>query len=1081
MKQTMAGLTRSPLFSTLAEAFPRLWSQLAVSMVNIPLWVFLFAGVTQAQVTSTIQGRITDPSGAVIAGSSIKVTNEATGVSRTGQSATDGYYRISDLLAGKYEVRVEQPGFKTLIRRGIELNSQTMLNLDLALEVGEITQTLEVAAEVPQIETTESRISEVLSTEQIRSLPTIGRGLLWLAMTAPGVQGKAEDGRGGQCCDSLSFLASPRLSSGGNELKAAFFVDGIAQHYGDARNWNLAFTPNLDAVEEVRVSTNPTSVDEGILSGVQVQMVTKGGTNTFHGTGHYTFLEDSFNALPYGANRQAVGQWHQRYFGGTIGGPIIRDRLFFFGAFEGLREMRPAAAGAAMIVETEAFKNWVVGTRPNSIAAQLLRSQPPFRYATDNLRDVNGDGIMDLGTVAMDRPSPRTGNQYNARVDYQTASGKDRFYGTFWRNQPNRSALDVRPTLDYAHDTGSNLISAVHSHTFTPNSLNELRFATWNLRWDLRFKEDRYNVPCVQTNDGLGLPSSFSGACSFSRALFETRPYDVRDTFSWNRGKQSWKFGASFRRQYLESPFNFIFGDTPVYNFRSVIDFANDNPFKETRAVDAATGKLRDTFLETWSQQLSFFAQNSWQVQPGLTLNLGLRWDYHYPHPIDGIQQPRNTHGLVYTSDQVTPSGILAFRNQKVERSFDPDLNNFGPRISIAWDPTRSGRTVIRGGFFVLYDELDPVNVVYRPYFGNPPASSVVSAGPQFGIPIVYAIAPEGTRDFPINPGLLGPSFDPEFGVYRGTRPNVTGLPTDFLQPLVYDANAAFQRQVLNDLAVTVSYHYRRITNELFAFNANRFSGDLVDGRLDRLSPFYGAITPRVNWGRRIYHGLVFEASKRLSQGWQLNASYNYHNGRTNFGGTEAFNPDLDWARDELATHNVKMNAVWELPFFRERTGGLATALGGWQLSTIWNFESGPYFSPGSVAIFGAGGDFNADGQTGDRPDLPATSVPRSYSHEEWMRGALSASIFPRPNTVRNGTLPRNYFRGPGYARIDASLAKRFPIHERATLQFRAEASNLLNQLNISGVSSSLTSTAFARASSFYPMRAVQLSVKVIF
>src|SRR5262245_34543517 len=175
-----------------------------------------------AQVTSTIQGRITDPSGAIIAGGLVKATNEATGVARTSPSAADGYYRIPDLLAGKYEVRVEQPGFKTLIRRGIELNSQQVLNLDLALEVGETTQTVDVTSEVPQIETTEARISQVVSTEQIRSLPAIGRGLIWLTMTTPGVQGKAEESRAGNCCDSFSTFASPGLSSGGNERKATY-------------------------------------------------------------------------------------------------------------------------------------------------------------------------------------------------------------------------------------------------------------------------------------------------------------------------------------------------------------------------------------------------------------------------------------------------------------------------------------------------------------------------------------------------------------------------------------------------------------------------------------------------------------------------------------------------------------------------------------------------------------------------------------------------------------------------------------------------------------------------------------------
>lgn len=1034
--------------------------------------------VVQAQVTSTIQGRITDPSGAIIAGGLVKATNESTGVSRTGPSATDGYYRIPDLLAGKYEVRVEQPGFKTLIRRGIELNSQEVLNLDLSLEVGETTQTLEVTAEVPQIETTESRISQVVSTEQIRSLPAIGRGLIWLTMTTAGVQGKAEESRAGNCCDNFSTFASPGLSSGGNERKATYYLDGIALHYGDGFTWNLAFTPNLDAVEEMRVSTNPTSADTGIISGVQVQMVTKGGTNTLHGTGHYTFLEDSFNAMPYGANRERVGPWHQRYFGGTVGGPIIKDRLFFFGAYDGLREKRASAAGSNVIVETEAFRNWVTGTRPNSVAAKLLSIAPPFRYATDNLRDVNGDGIMDFGTVAMDRPGTRTGNQYNARVDYQTGSAKDRFYGSFWRTKVNQPILDPRPAMDFSQPTGATLISAVHAHTFTPASLNELRFATFSMPWTTSFVQDRYNLPCILTDNGVGIPSV---ACNFTYEAWYNRNYDVLDTFSWNHGAQSWKFGGNYRRVYATDP-QYQFADIPAYNFATVIDFANDNPYQETRAVDASTGKQRDTFIEMKNEQLHFFAQNSWQVRPGLTLNLGLRWEYYYPFPLVGFQKPRTTYAPVFTSDQVNAQGIVAVRNQKVERSFDRDLNNFAPRIGIAWDPTRSGRTVIRGGFFILHDEIPSLNL-YRQFYANPPISSVLSAGQQFGIPIVYGIAPEGTRDFPINPGLVGSAIDPALGVFVGTRPGLNGFPTNFSQPTVYDANAAYQRQILNDLAVTVAYHYRRSTNDyLIGFNANRFSGDLVDGRLDRLNPFYGAINTNSNLGRRLYHGLVFEANKRFAQGWQLNASYGYHNGRTNYGGfTEVFNPDLDWARDELATHNLKMNALWELPFLRGHRDVVGTVFGGWQLSTIWNWESGPYFNPVTGAAYGAGGDFNADGQRSDRPDLPTGSVARSFSQDEWMRGALKASVFPLPNTVRNGTLPRNYFTRPGYTRIDASLAKRFPIKERVTLQFQVQASNLLNKVNIAGAQGALTAGNFGQANSFYPMRAVQLSLKCIF
>ncbi|MGH9842201.1 MAG: TonB-dependent receptor domain-containing protein [Blastocatellia bacterium] len=1011
------------------------------------------------------------------------MSNEATGLSRTVYSTSDGYYRVPYLLAGKYQLRVEQAGFKALVQKGIDLSSQAALNINLTLEVGEITQSVDVTGQVPEVETTEARISQVIRTEQIRSLPAIGRGLMWLTVTAPGIQGKAEDTRNTNCCDALSSGASPALSSGGSERKAAFFVDGIAMHYGDSSGWNLAFTPNLDAVEEMRVSTNPTSAEEGVLSGVQVQVVTRGGTNTIHGTGHFTLLEDSFNAVPFGARRQAIGNWYQRFFGGTIGGPVIKNRLFFFGAYEGLRERRAAPGGSTLTVETEAFRDWVTRTRPNSVAAKLLAADPPYRYPTENLRDVNGDGVMDLGTVALDRPSNRTGSQLNVRVDYVTKSGKDRFYGTYWRTKPTQEILGLRGGNDFDRITGADLISAVHSHIFTPNSLNEFRFATLDgFNWDQKLKSGGYHLPCVLTNDGLQLgPSQLGSGCSFSLEVQNARPYDLRDTFSWNRGAHSWKFGGSYRRVYLTDP-TYIGGDVPQYNFQSIIDFANDNAFQETRNVDAATGKQRDPFVEVLNSQLSFFAQNSWQVRPGLTFNFGLRWDLYGTFPMDGIQQPRNTFAPVFTSDQLTPQGIAAVRNKQVTHAFDRDWNNFGPRISVAWDPTRSGRTAIRGGFFMLYDEISSLGL-YRGYYANPPIASLVNAGPQFGIPIVFGIAPVGTRDYPINPGLVGPRIDPALGIFVGTRPNITGHPQDYKQPLVYDANVAFQRQVFTDLTLTVSYHYRRTTNDQFNFDGNRFSGDLLDGRLNRINQNYGAITARANWGRRIYHGLVFEVNKRLSHGWQLNTSYSYHNGRSNFGDTEVFNPNLDWARDENATHVVKMSTVWDLPFLRTRKNLVGKVIGGWQLASIWNFESGFYFNPSSGAQYGRGGDFNADGRNADRPDLPASDVPRSFSKSQWMNGALSASVFPLPpvGTIRNGTLPRNYFVGPGYARIDASLVKRFPINERVTVQFQAQASNLLNRVNILGVSSGITSATFGRATSFYPMRAVQMSLKAIF
>src|SRR5262249_39609514 len=261
----------------------------------------------------------------------------------------------------------------------------------------------------------------------------------------------------------------------------------------------------------------------------------------------------------------------------TIGGPIVKDRLFFFFAYEGLRQKSAAAAGSTVIVETEAFKNWVTQTRPNSIAAQLLTSLPPSRYATDNLVNVPGIPVPAIGTIAMDRPSTRTGDQYNGRIDYQTRSARDRFYATYWRTMQNQPQLDARPALDYTQDTGATLYSFVNAHTFTSNSLNEARFSTFAQPWLWQFTKNYYNIPCDQTDDGLGFLSTFSGACSYTYENWYSRTYDVKDTFSWNHGSQSWKFGGGYRRAYGTDP-SYLYGDTPVYNFATALDFANDNP-----------------------------------------------------------------------------------------------------------------------------------------------------------------------------------------------------------------------------------------------------------------------------------------------------------------------------------------------------------------------------------------------------------------------------------------------------------------------------------------------------------------------
>jgi hypothetical protein len=389
--------------------------------------------------------------------------------------------------------------------------------------------------------------------------------------------------------------------------------------------------------------------------------------------------------------------------------------------------------------------------------------------------------------------------------------------------------------------------------------------------------------------------------------------------------------------------------------------------------------------------------------------------------------------------------------------------------------------------------------------YTNPPGLATVSAGVFEGVPIVYGLAPPGTIDFPVNPNLRVQNVNAAGG-FDGVPVSLAGIVTDLESPTVYDLFGGVQYQLSTNLMVHGNYKYRRCYNDISGFNANRFTGDLVDGNLDRLNPNWTSLLMYTNLGKRFYHGLIFGASKRFSGGLQLSANYTYSYGKNNrnYVGdsgenqlystamTEVFQPDLDWSRDDT-THVFHFHNVWDLPILRGRKGWLAGAFGGWQLNTIWFLQSGDPWVIRATGPYGEGGDFNADGEGSERPDLPVGNVPHSFSTRQWLEGTtgLKKDLFPLPpaTELRAGTLPRDYFRGPGFWRTDVAFVKSFPVPigraEKAQIQLRLEAFNVFNRINLwggrYGANTNLNSANFARPSSAHDMRIVQLAVKFLF
>ncbi|MDA2925636.1 TonB-dependent receptor [Acidobacteria bacterium AH-259-G07] len=1060
--------------------------------------ILLMSTAALGQLTGRIQGQVTDATGAVLPGVEVTVTNEAIGFSRVVITADDGYYRVSDLLPGTYTVSVEMPGFRTSIRSNVEVSAESVLGLNVTLEVGEITESVTVSGETIQVETQVTRISEVLQEDDIRELPMQGRGVLNIVMITPGLVGKQMQ-QGNYCCDVFSNYGAPRINSGANEQKAVFMLDGIDLRYSEGSGWGMSFSPSPDAIQEVRVTTNPHSAEFGRVSGPQIQIVTKGGTNNFHGTAHYLFNGDQLNARAFFSDSKPDIEYN--LFGGTVGGPILKDKLFFFGAYEGLQSTR--AGSQRVVVETQAFRDFVVNTRPNTLAANLLQQFPPVKYATQELQDVGSplpgvfnwdstpDGIPDLGVITLDDPFKRDGNQYNGRIDFHHPNDKDRIFGTYWFSHPEWGLSRVRTAFIGLTDTAVTSAHFTHTRSWTPTVLSEVRYGLDIIDFTSGAPVRRFpHIPSTGADDGFGI-----GAHGWSE--YDSYVHYAEGVFSINRGKHAFKFGTTYRNSDLHAEWP----NVPSYGFASILDFADDEPYSESRRIDTAGGQGTDTDLRMLTGDFSLFVQNTWQIRPNLTLNYGLRWEYFFPVWLDD----RDNWQPHLSSDQINPAGVTAGTNtQAANRLYSRDLDNFSPRFGLAWDPSGEGKMSIRFGLGLLNEEINTFNL-----YGvnsNPPSAAYLSAGFFEEIKdIVYGLAPEGTVDFPLNPAFSRPTLSPAGGI-EGARVSVTGFMTDLQSPQVLDTLAGIQYQLRGDTLVQLNYKYRRGTKELYMDDINRFAGDLLDGTLDRLNPNFNRVTMLTNRGRRIGHNIVASLTKRYSQGYSLTASYNYTNARNNFGAiprghsdfyqagsTDAFNLDPEWARDDIP-HVFTFHSLWELPFLRDRNDLAGRLLGGWKLGTIANLQAGELFIVSSNAGFGAGGDFNADGQQtgfrgagGDRPDEPSQSLSSSFSKQEWLRGAIPASAFPipDPSSPRIGTLARDAFREPGYGNVDLNLIKefRFPVwgNEDGRLQVRGEFLNLLNRLNIGSVSRFMNSANFAEATSAHPNRVIQLAFKFIF
>jgi outer membrane receptor protein involved in Fe transport len=1085
--------------------------------------LLLVPAVANAQsADATLTGAVKDSSGAVLPGATITVRNRGTNDSRTTLSNAEGLYRVTNLPRGSYDVKAELQGFQTVTQTDVLLTVGETVRLDFAMTVGGLNETVSVTSQATLVNTEEGRLSNLVDEKRVSELPLNGRNAFQLMELQPGATGNPGNVvLGGSAGGNSAFVNGQRNRANN------FLLDGTDNN-DQFTAGRVAVNPNVDMIQEFRVSSNNFSAEFGRNSASVVNVVTKSGTNSVRGTAYEFLRNDALDARTVFAAEVDPLKFHQ--FGATTGGPIVKNKTFFFGSYEGLRVTR----GVTLVrtVETPEFRQLVAQQFPKTIANFLFQDfpspaptsnirdtgRPVAGLATDsaannpgvttnpnyapqgalfrNVLQATPDGIPDIGTANIPVSEKIDGDQFSIRGDHDLSASARLIARLLWddRTQDDKQNIPRHEGFNQPVDEKGRNLTLGYTHVISNRMVNETRFGySYRKRGLLANNE---GVPSIGFDDGVVAFGNFAT----NPAFFEQKTFHWVDTVSWTLGDHGLKFGGEVRHIRDNSDFAVRRGN---YQFLNIQDFAMDEVSRVTiMGINPGTGLIEPNIRNFRFWETGFFVQDDWKLRSNLTVNLGLRHEW--------FGRPSEAHDLL--TNLVLGPGSDIFEQIRtgtvgqVDQVVPDDWNNFAPRLGFSWDPWGKGKLAVRGGYGIAYERLfnnSITNIRFNPPFYSFAVANPANVTSQARIPIAYGpMNPDGTtRNEPItitgenhNIGVQSGlnivgniiGWNPAFGTsqqsLRVPDPNTkdaythnwfVGTQTELFWNLVFEAN----------YIGNVGRHFGRLVDY------NTVRGDLFDGRLDRLNPSFGGINFRAMLARSEYHGVQFQVNKRYSRGFTAQVSYTL--GKVKDTGSDvqvgalpvdARALDLEWAvADFDVRHRFVANWLWEVPFLKDAAGLKGALLGGWQINGITALQSGFPFNVNTAAAYPTG-DYNGDGVNNDRPNTPSFGLELpDDSRQAYIDGVFAATAFPRPDVL--GDLPRNAYRGPGYASTDLSLFKNFrlPTPHETKLQFRAEAFNLFNRVNLQRPNGNLAQGTFGRSTQSFAAREIQFALKLIF
>jgi len=1036
------------------------------------LLVLLASQMLYAQLdTGAISGTVRDSTGAVVQSAAVKIVEPETGIVVSLLSNGDGFFSAPALRVGKYNISVSAAGFATETRAGIELRVQDRLNLDFTLSPGQTNTVVTVEGEVPLLQTEDSSMGQVVENSTMQNLPLNGRNYIQLATlgagTSPSRRGAERD----------TFIAN-----GAREIQNSYLLDGIDNKnkiVGFDSSAAQAIEPVIDGVQEFKVQTSTFSAEFGQAAGAVVNVTLKSGTNQIHGS-LWEYLRNSFfDAKPY---FQVLGQkpnYNQNLFGATVGGPIIKDRTFFFASWQSLQsvEIAPQLATVPTLNQRAGIFSTTIydpaSTVANPNGSGYVRTPFPGNKVPENEWDPVASKLLGLyplpnltgaSNFLSDQAERVSSQQGNIRGDHRFGE-KDTFFVRYSKSEVS-SVLPapLPPPTSLASDvwTEAHSIAASETHIFRNNLINEARMGYMETRevqqvpgtnldaeYGIQGAPDYPEVHGLPTFTISGLNTlgtTGPGTLPLSTTGSGNLPLDKQgrniqflDNLSWVRGRHTLKFGVDIEQVTLYG--HVTLQARPVFDFTGVY---TQNP--QSRAgtgsafADFLLGYVNDyqasTRPDNESRQHTFegYIQDDWKVSPRLTLNLGLRYELAMPwyetsnKYSDFILQPGPAYGLLVTA---ADAGQYGFRNSFAT----PDTKDFAPRVGLAYQI--SPKTVIRSGFGVFFGRTDEnLGISSRPTNNPPFFLRSIATGDQIHTLITLA---EG-----LPAGLLS---NPN----NVANSNVNSWPIYMPLPYTYEWNLNLQRQLGAGFTIQAGY-VGSASHDLYVdpnWNQPQPAAGAIGPR--RPFPTYSSILAFLPLDRSNYHSLIAQVERRFHNGFSFLGAYTWshsfdYGGQVSdsldYGPQNPFNWTANYSSSNFdVRQRLSVSYIYELPFGRGKTWinnpGVARAvLGGWQLSGVTSYQTGLPFTP--ILSF----DPTNTGATA-RPNVVsgAAFYPSNQGPSDWFNN----SAFVAPAAYTYGNAGRNILRGPNAFNNDVGLQRSATFKERFILDFTAQAFNVFN------------------------------------